>query len=48
MLELAVDENIELTEVQFTNYLMDEWQWSQHVITIYSLYSLRTASKLMR
>ncbi len=48
MLELAVDENIELTEQQFANYVMDEWQWSQHFMAMNSLYSLRAASKLMK
>ena len=48
MLELAVDENIELTEVQFANYVMDEWQWSQHFMAMNAMYSMRAASKVRK
>ena len=45
MLELTKDTEIELTEQQFANYVMDQWQWSRQFTTSNSLYSVRAAAK---
>jgi hypothetical protein len=46
MLTLTTDEEIELDEKHFANYVMDEWQWSQNFTTSNAFYSAKAASKL--
>lgn len=38
MLEMSVDDEILLTEDEFSQYVMDQWAWSNHFKTITSSY----------
>lgn len=31
MMEMSVDDKIELTETEFSNYVLDDWSWSAKV-----------------
>lgn len=39
MLELTVDDQIEITETQFAQYILDDWDWKRQFITTNSAYS---------
>lgn len=39
MLEMSVDDNIELTTMEFQQYVEDRWQWSQQFSCSNSLYT---------
>lgn len=38
MLEMSVDEEIELTSVEFDQYVMDNWSWKEFVFATNSSY----------
>lgn len=42
MLEMAVDDIIELTAVEFRNYVKDDWSWRQNVTATNMLYAKGT------
>lgn len=44
MLEMSVDDEIELHEDEFAQYVMDDWRWKQQFLTSNAAYSA-TASK---
>lgn len=39
-LEMSVDEEIELDEREFAQYVMDDWQWKQNVLATNSAYTV--------
>lgn len=46
LLEQSKGEEVELTEVQFANYMLDDWDWKQSFYAANSAYSFTAASKL--
>lgn len=46
MLEMSVDERVELTQREFANYVMDDWEWTQQFLTSNSAYSASARTKL--
>lgn len=40
-LEMSVDEEIELDEREFAQYVMDDWSWKQNVLATNSAYTVR-------
>lgn len=38
MLEMSIDENIEISEREFRNYVLDKWDWSHMAFTANSTY----------
>lgn len=46
MMELAVDEVIELSERDFQQYVMDDWNWKGQFLTTNSAYSVMAAQEL--
>lgn len=45
-LEMTIDTNIELTERDFSQYVMDEWNWSRQFFLSNSAYSATAADSL--
>lgn len=45
MLEMSVDSEIELTQREFANYVMDDWDWMDQFLTSNSGYSQKAMSK---
>lgn len=45
MLEMCTETNVELTELDFAQYVMDEWSWMDHFITSNSAYSAKARVK---
>ena len=39
MLEMASDDDVTLTEVEFRQYIMDEWEWKHQWDTVVSTYA---------
>ena len=39
MLDMTVDEDIEITEAQFAQYILDDWEWKRQFISTNSAYS---------
>lgn len=46
MLEMSVDDEIELTQQEFANYVMDDWSWMSQFLTSNAGYSQRATTKL--
>lgn len=46
MLEMSLDDEITLDQTEFSNYVMDEWSWSQQFLTSNAGYSESAMSKL--
>jgi hypothetical protein len=46
MLEMSVDDEIELTQTEFANYVMDDWNWSGQFYASNSTYSPKAAQKI--
>lgn len=38
MIEMSVDENIEISEADFANYVLDDWHWKQNFMTTNAFY----------
>lgn len=43
MLEMSQDDVVELSEVDFASYIMDDWSWRRQFLASNSLYSARAA-----
>ena len=39
MIGMSVDENIEIGETDFANYVLDDWQWKQQFLTTNAMYT---------
>lgn len=39
MLEMSVDQEIELTQTEFTNYVMDDWSWKKMFSSTNAMYT---------
>lgn len=46
MLEMTVDDIIELDELSYQQYVMDDWNWSHNFLHTNSAYSVTATSKL--
>lgn len=46
MLEMEVEDEVELDETQFSQYVMDDWRWKQQFLTSNSTYSATAATSL--
>lgn len=46
MLEMSVSEELEITQDQFANFVMDDWAWSRQFYASNSTYSSKAATKL--
>jgi hypothetical protein len=44
MLEMSVDEDIELTQSEFAQYVMDDWAWKGQFISSVSTYNIKSDS----
>jgi adenylate kinase family enzyme len=44
MLEMSVDTEIELTQSEFTMYVMDDWSWKKQFSATNSMYTMSAAS----
>lgn len=42
MLEMSVDDVIELDEVSFRQYVLDDWSWKQQFLAVNSTYTAQT------
>ena len=39
MLDMSIDAVVELTEVEFRQFVKDEWHWQQHTTAVNTLYT---------
>lgn len=46
MLEMSVSEELEITQDQFSNFVMDDWAWSRQFYHSNRAYSSKAATKL--
>lgn len=46
MLEMSVDEELELTETQFSSYVMNEWDWMHGFAAGNAMYSAKATAML--
>lgn len=46
MLEMSVDDEVELTQKEFANYVMDDWSWMHQWLASNSRYSESARGKL--
>ena len=44
MLEMSVDEEIELTNTEFQNYVLDDWSWSAQASVSNAMYTTKWSS----
>lgn len=44
MLKMSIDSEIELDEIAFANYVMDDWNWKDNFILSNSFYSQKAAA----
>lgn len=47
MLEMSVDDEVELTQQEFANYVMDDWSWMGQFLASNAQYSQTASAKLM-
>lgn len=45
MLEMSVDENIQLSEQEFAEYVLDDWSWKHQFTATHALYAGANGSK---
>ena len=43
MLEMSVDDEIELTEEEFSNIILDDWNWKRNFARLNSNYKMSLA-----
>lgn len=48
MLKMSQDDELELPTQQFVQFVMDEWSWQSHFLTVTSGYSDAARDKLLR